>query len=125
MTFPSVTRPQNGSSVRLQSKSSRWQPAHAPASRSQQAIAASSSVVDEGLECSGVEAALTALRQELRLAHAATRREAEGANSCEVEAKRCKSQVAASNWKHRVTCDGFLQRGVEALDDARSSANTG
>jgi hypothetical protein len=30
----SVTRPQNGSSKRLQSKSSRWQPARAPASRS-------------------------------------------------------------------------------------------
>ena len=53
------------------------------------------------MECSGVEAALAALRQELRLAHAATRREAERANSCEVETKRCKSQAAAASLKLR------------------------
>jgi hypothetical protein len=48
-----------------------------------------------------VDAALTALRQELRFAQSSSRREMDRARACEVEAKRCKDQAAAALLKVR------------------------
>ncbi len=54
-----------------------------------------------GLDASSVDTALAALRQELRFAQTASRRESERARTCEVDAKRCKDQAAATLLKIR------------------------
>jgi hypothetical protein len=61
----------------------------------------SSAVADAGLDAASVDAALSALRQELRFAQSASRRESERARACEVDAKRCKDQAAAALIKIR------------------------
>jgi hypothetical protein len=61
-------------------------------------LAASSAVVDAGVESSGADEALAALRNELRSSQSAARFEDERARNCQVEVKRLKvlSRVISS-----------------------------